>query len=140
VLVSCGGEPVGRLSGFDLATGGLNAGPGLPHGHPNLWVALALSAVVVGLVASFAARGRGTILALLAAAIVALFASAAGIASIGAEAGPHRAPLGGQPSAGATGALGETALQYGYFITLAGLLAAIAACGAALGRVGRTPP
>lgn len=143
VLVSCGGEPVGRLSGVDLATGGLNTSPGLPHGHPNLGVALALAAVVVGLIASFAARGRGAILALLAAAVVALFASAIGISTIsaGGPVGASPSPLGrlaGQPTAGSADALGQTSLQYGYFMTLAGLLAAIGACGAALGRAGRS--
>jgi hypothetical protein len=140
VLVSCGGEPVGRLSGFDLATGGLNGAPGVEHGHPNLWVALALAALVVGLVASLAVRGRGAVLALLAAAVVGLVASAIGLSTIGAG-GPvePRSPLiASQTGAVSAGAGGETKLQYGYFMTLAGLLAALAACGAALGRAGRS--
>lgn len=140
VLVSCGGEPVGRLSGFDLATGGLNGAPGVEHGHPNLWVALALAALVVGLVASLAARGRGAVLALLAASVVGLVGSAIGVSTIsaGGPVEPQRAPLVASQTGSVSGAApGETKLQYGYFMTLAGLLAALAACGAALGRAGR---
>ena len=119
VLVSCAGEPVGRLTGIDLATGD-------QLGHPNLWVALSLAAVVIGLVVSFLAAGRQAILTMAAAAIVALSASAIGVSSVttGGQAAPSQ-----QASA-----VGQVNLQYGYFITVAGLLATIAACGMALTR------
>jgi len=131
VLVSCAGEPVGRLSGVDLATGGALQSR---HDDPNLWVALSLAAVVVGIVASLLRAGRGAIVALAVAAVVALIASAIGVANVSSKmlGGPERS----QPS----GAVGGVDLQYGYVITVAGLLAAIGACGAALGGRERSPP
>jgi hypothetical protein len=136
VLVSCAGEPVGRLSGIDLATGGLTApsstSGGLPHGHPNLWVLLSLAAVIGAIIAGFLARGRRSIVAVLAASLIALAASGIGVASISSSAGD--APLRSQPAAAGSEA-GQINLQYGYFITVAGLVGAIGACAAAL--VGR---
>jgi hypothetical protein len=128
VLVSCSGEPIARVTGIDLATGGLTAhdSGGL---HPNLWVMLALAAVIAGIVASLLVRGRQAILTVFAAAVVALVASAIGVANVASSA-----PVEPQGSADA---LGAAHLQYGYFITVAGLLVAIGASGLALaGRQG----
>jgi hypothetical protein len=123
VLVSCAGQPVGRLTGIDLATGN-------QLGHPDLWVVLSLAAVIVGLVASFVLAGRQAILAVAIAAIVALIASAIGLSDIGVTTQSPGAPPVEQP----VSAVGQVNLQYGYFITLAGLLVAIAGCGMALTR------
>jgi hypothetical protein len=124
VLVSCSGEPIGRLSGIDLATGGAGQSP---HGQPNLWVVISLAAVIAGLVVSFLLRGRAAIFAVAAAALIALVTSAIGVSSLGSSA-----PAGAQRAA-----VGQIDLQYGYFITVAGLLVAIGACGMALsGRGG----
>jgi hypothetical protein len=92
----------GGLTMHDAAHGALPS----PRAGPNLWVALSLAAVIVWIVASFLMVGRQAILAMVAAAIVALGASA----------------------------IGGTNLQYGYFITVAGLLASIGARGIALTR------
>jgi hypothetical protein len=128
VLVSCSGEPIGRLSGIDLATGGAGQHP---HGQPNLWVVVSLAAVIAGLVASFLLRGRAAIFAMAAAALIALVASAVGVSSLGSSA----------PAPSQRSAAGEVDLQYGYFVTVAGLLVAIGACGAALGgRAGSNSP
>lgn len=137
VLVSCAGEPIGRLSGVDLATGltitDANSArlASLPP-HPNLWVTLALAAVVGGLVASFLARGRQAFVAMAVAAVVALVASAIGLASVVTGA---RAEV--QSAQHRSAALGSVNLQYGYMITVAGLLATLAVCGMTLasGRV-----
>jgi hypothetical protein len=135
VLVSCGGEPVGRLTGIDLATGGLtvhDAAGTLPHGSPNLWVVLSLAAVILGIVLSFLLRGRQAMLAMIATAAVALLASIGGVSSIGPS--DQTQPSHNRPLDATASGLGEVDLQYGYYITAAGLLGAIAASGAALTR------
>ena len=121
VLVSCVGAPVGRLTGIDLATGD-------QLGHPNPWVALSLAAVVVGIVMSFLVKGRRAIIAMAAAAIIALIASVVGVSSVTTTG--QALP---QPSQQAS-AVGQVDLQFGYFITVVGLLVAIGACGTALTR------
>jgi hypothetical protein len=140
VLVSCSGQPVGRLTGVDLATGGLTVpqadGGGLQHLHPNLWVLLSLAAVIFGLVASFLIRGRQALLAMGAASVVALAASGIGIASASSDPPadalrPPQRDVGAPPPAGSASAV-QVQLQYGYFINVAGLLVAIGACGVAL--------
>jgi len=147
VLVSCSGQPVGHLTGIDLATGGLtlpdSAGDTLRRENPgpNLWVIASLAAVIAGMAVSFVASRRRAILGLGACAVVALAASGIGVASASSEA--PAAALRPQPDAGAASSdasgsgLVQVQLQYGYFITLAGLLTAIGACGVALaGREG----
>lgn len=127
VLVSCAGAPVGRLTGIDLATGN-------QLGRPDLWVDLSLAAVILGLVASFVVMGRPAMVAMAIAAVIALVASAIGISNIGVSvqsAGGQERPV---------SAIGQVDFQYGYFITVAGLLAAIAACGMALTRRGSNGP
>jgi len=123
VLVSCAGEPVGRVSGLDLATGGL----GSHHADPNWWVAVSLAAVIAGLVLSFVLAARAAFVAVGAAALLALAASVVGVASATAP----RTPPAPSP---ASSSAARVELQYGYFVTIAGLLTAIGACGAGLGR------
>jgi hypothetical protein len=135
VLVSCSGQPVGRLSGIDLATGG---GMAQQHADPNLWVIVALAATISGIVVSFIFRGRAAAAGLGGLALVALAASGIGVGSAGAAApaGALRAPGAASPAADA-GSGAEVNLQYGYFITVAGLLVAVGACGATLAGRGR---
>jgi hypothetical protein len=91
-------------------------------------VVLSLAAVILGVVASFLVPGRQAIMAMALAAIIALTASAIGVSNIGASVpNPGAAPVERPVSA-----VGQINLQYGYFITVAGLLVAIAACAAAL--------
>jgi hypothetical protein len=130
VLVSCAGEPIGRLTGLELATGVMiehsgGAPPQAQRLHPDLWVALSLAAVIVGLALSFLVRGRQALLAVGAAAIVALAASAIGVASESSV---------GETAASRSQALGRVDLQYGYLVTVAGLVAAICACGVSLAQ------
>jgi hypothetical protein len=135
VLVSCSGQPVGRLSGIDLATGGatVSGGPlAQQHGDPNLWVIISLAATISGIVVSFVFRGRAAAAGLGGLALVALAASGLGVASAGASAGTGP---GATATANASGT--EVNLQYGYFITVAGLLVAIGACGATLAGRGK---
>jgi len=152
VLVSCSGQPVGRLSGIDLATGGLTAsGPEgdtlrREHGSPNLWVILSLAAVIAGLGLSFLANGRRAILGMGAGAVVALAASGVGVSNASADAPTEalrpQSDAGVASADGSGGGLVQVQLQYGYFITLAGLLTAIGACGVGLAggeRGGRLP-
>lgn len=147
VLVSCSGEPVGQLSGIDLATGGLTTPDSSAlrhtHGDPNLWVVVSLAAVLSGLVLSFLARGRPALLGMGALAVVSLAASGIGVANAGSGAPSDtlRPPptATAAPAAGSGGGLVQVDLQYGYFITLAGLLVAIGACGAGLAGRARGP-
>jgi hypothetical protein len=88
VLVSCSGEPIGRLSGIDLATGG-----GAAQGAgPNLGVMVSLAAVIGGLLASFMMKGRQAIVGMLAAAVVALIAGTIGLSTVSSsvQAQPQR--------------------------------------------------
>ena len=128
LLVSCAGEPIGRLTGIDLATGGLTT---TQHADPNYWVALSLAAVIAGIVASFVLRGRAAFPAMAVAALIALVASAIGVANVSSK-------LVAEPAkTHSANTVGWVDLQYGYFITVAGLVAAIGACGMALsGREG----
>jgi hypothetical protein len=136
VLVSCSGEPIAHLTGIDLATGGLTMqSPGktaIEAGHPNLWVMLSLAAVIGGIAASFLLQGRQALLAMATLAIVALVASAIGVSTvvtIDQAATPRQRGASSPP-------LNRVDLQYGYLMTVAGLLVAIGACGTALGRRG----
>jgi hypothetical protein len=147
VLVSCSGTPIAHLSGLDLATGGAtihnpsSGATSTQHGHPNIWVAACLLVVILGIVASFVLKGMQAIQAMLAAAAVALVLSIIGVSGISsdAQAEAQRQPIGGgdQTASQSLNGLLRVDLQYGYYITVAGLLAAIAACGLVLsGREG----
>jgi hypothetical protein len=126
LLVSCAGEPIGRLTGIDLATGGLTT---TSHADPNYWVGLSLAAVIAGIIVSFVLRDRAAFVGMAFAAIIALVASAIGVANVSAKVVGDQ-PGRSQPS----NAVGWVDLQYGYVITVAGLVAAIGASGMALSR------
>ena len=138
VLVSCSGEPIAHLTGIDLATGGLTlpavGKTAFQSGHPNLWVALSLVTVTAGILASFVMRGRQAIVAMAASAMIALAASAIGVSSVvsSAPAEPLPSPRANNPSLGQSSGLARVDLQYGYLMTVSGLLVAIGACGMAL--------
>ena len=150
VLVSCSGQPIAHLSGLDLATGGVtvrNPGTGvLQHqqGHPNLWISAALVLILGGLVAGFVLKARLAVVAMMSAAIVALVVSLIGVSGVTRsvqDEAQQQQVRGGQPVDQSLNqsmaGLFRVDLQYGYFITAAGLLAAIAACGMVLsGREG----
>jgi hypothetical protein len=131
--VSCSGEPLMHETGIQLITGvGAAAGPM----HHDLWVAATLGLVGLGLVGSFLLRGQRGALVLMAAAAAAAVASLIGV-SQEVPSAEVQAQLTASPggSAGQGGFLGAK-LEYGYFVTLGGLIAAIAAAGLAL--AGRT--
>jgi hypothetical protein len=132
--VSCSGAPLVHETGIQLITGGADtAAPG----HHDLWVAAALGLIVLGLAGGLVLRGRNAALILLATALAAAVASLIGAAqevpSAGAQAQIVAGSSGGDASARqAAGELIRAQLEYGYFVTLGGLIAAIAAAGLAL--------
>ena len=127
--VSCSGAPLVHESGIALITGGGGAAATVPA-HHDLWVAAALALVVLGLAGSMIAHGRRAAMIVTAASLCAAVASLIGV-SQAVPSADVQAQLGG--SAGQADApLVRARLEYGYFITLAGLIVAIAAGGAAL--------
>jgi hypothetical protein len=133
--VSCSGQPLVHETGMQLITGGADtAAPG----HHDLWVAAALALIILGLAGALLTRGRQ------AAGILTAAALAAGVASlIGASqevpSAQAQAQLVGGPSAGGDASERQAAaeligarLEYGYFVTLGGLIVAIAAGGLTL--------
>jgi hypothetical protein len=134
--VSCTGQPLTHESGIALITGGAGgAGAASAPAHHDLWVAASLGLVVLGLAGGLLARGRRAAVVLAAAALAAAVASLIGIsqevpgADIRAQFAGAR--LGGDASA-RQGALIRARLEYGYFVTLGGLIVAIAGAGLAL--------
>jgi hypothetical protein len=132
--VSCSGAPLVHETGIQLITGGADtAAPG----HHDLWVAGALGLIVIGLAGGLLMRGRSAAVILMAAALAAAVASLIGasqeVPSAGVQAQIVAGGSGGDASAGqAAGALIRAQLEYGYFVTLGGLIAAIAGAGLAL--------
>ena len=125
--VSCSGAPLVHETGIQLITGGADtAAPG----HHDLWVAAALGLIVLGLAGGLVLRGRNAALILLATALAAAVASLIGVSQEVPNA-EVQAQLAGEP-AGASGALVSAKLEYGYFVTLSGLIVAFAAAGLAL--------
>jgi len=147
VLVSCSGQPLAHLSGLDLATGGAtvrnpNSGA-LQHqqGAPNYWIVLTLAGVIAGAAVSFVLKARAAAVGALAAAVVSLAASVVGVSGITRDIqdeARREQPTGGpgQPADPSLAGIFRVDLQYGYFVTVAGLLAAIGAAGLSLS--GRT--
>jgi hypothetical protein len=133
--VSCSGQPLIHETGIALITG---AGA-TPPAQPNLWVAASLGFIVVGLAGCLLARGRRAAIILIAAALAAATASLIGVSQEvpGAQAQLAAGPSGGNASA-AGGAFIRASLEYGYFVTLGGLIAAIA--GGCLALAGQRPP
>jgi hypothetical protein len=133
--VSCAGQPMAHRTGIELITGGAGA---TAHAHHDLWVAASFGLAVLGLAGSLFARGRRAALILVAAALGAAVASLIGVSQEvpGADVQAQLAagPPGGDASARqAAGELVRAKLEYGYFVTLAGLIVAIAGAGLALG-------
>jgi len=137
--VSCSGQPLAHETGIELITGGGAAAPA----HHDLWVAASLGLIVVGLAGCFVARGRRAAVVLMAAAFAATAASLIGVSqevpSAEAQAQLAAGPSGGDASAGE---FIRAKLEYGYFVTLGGLIVAIAGAGLALAgqrSAGREP-
>ena len=132
--VSCSGQPLAHETGIQLITGG--AGTAAP-GHHDLWVAAAFGLIVLGLAGGLLVRGRRAAVILVAAALAAAVASLIGAAqevpSAEAQAQLVAGPSGGDASAQqAAGEFIRAKLEYGYFVTLGGLIVAIAGGGLAL--------
>ena len=131
--VSCSGQPLAHETGIQLITG-VDAGAGAAApAHHDLWVAMSFGVIVLGLVGCLLVRGQRAAVILMATAL------AAGAASlIGVSQEVPSAEVQAQLTAGPGGA-GEVIgakLEYGYFVTLGGLIVAIAGAGLAL--AGRT--
>ncbi len=135
--VSCSGQPVVHATGIQLITGGAGGIGGGVHVRHDLWVALSLGLTVLGLAGGLLVRGRRGAATLAAAALAAAVTSLIGV-SQEVPSGEVRAQLAAGPSGDASGSAGELVgarLEYGYFVTLGGLIVAIAGAGLAL--VGR---
>ena len=143
--VSCSGQPLAHETGIQLITGG---GAGAPApAHHDLWVACSLAFIVLGLAGALLARGQRGAVILMAAALAAAVASLIGVSqevpSAEVQAQLAAGPPGGDPSARrAASELMSANLEYGYFVTLGGLIVAIAGAGFALSgqrSLGREP-
>jgi hypothetical protein len=138
--VSCSGQPLAHETGIQLITGG-GAGAVAPT-HHDLWVAMSLGVIVLGLVGCLVLRGQRAAVILMAAALAAAVASLIGV-SQEVPSAEVQAQLAAGPSGG--GDAGEfigAKLEYGYFVTLGGLIVAIAGAGLALAgqRAPRSEP
>jgi hypothetical protein len=127
-------------TGIQLITGDAGGVGATYPAHHDPWVAAALGLVVLGLAGSLLARGRAAALVLTMAALAAAVASLVGasqeVPSADVQAQLAAGPPGGDAAARrAAGALIRARLEYGYFVSLGGLIAAAAAGGLAL--VGR---
>ena len=138
--VSCSGQPLAHESGIQLITGdAAGAGAGVPA-HHDLWVAASLGLIVLGLVGGLLARGQRGTMILVAAALAAAVASLIGVSqevpNAAVQAQLAAGPPGGDASARqAAGELIRARLEYGYFVTLGGLI--VAAAGGGLALAGR---
>lgn len=134
--VSCSGQPLAHETGIDLITGGAGgAGAGAPT-HHDLWVAASLGLIVLGLAGGLLARGRRAAMILMAAALGAALASLIGVSqevpSAQVQAQLAAGPSGDASARQAVGEVFGAKLEYGYFVSLGGLIVAIAAGGLAL--------
>jgi hypothetical protein len=139
--VSCSGQPLTHETGIELITGG--AGGAGAAAHHDLWVAASFGLIVLGLAGCLLARGQRAAVILMAAALAAAVASLIGVSQEvpSASAQLSAGPSGGDDSARAGEFLGAK-LEYGYFVTLGGLIVAIAGGGLALAgqrSLGRKP-
>jgi len=132
--VSCSGQPLVHETGIQLITGGAGGAGAAAPAHHDLWVAASLGLIVLGLAGCLLARGRRAAVILMAAALTAAVASLIGISQEVPSAGVQ-AQLAAGGDASARQAAGEfirAKLEYGYFVTLGGLIVAIAGGGLAL--------
>ncbi len=135
--VSCSGQPLAHETGVQFITGAGGAGAAAAA-HHDLWVAASAGLIVLGLVGCLVLRGRRAAVILMAAALAAAVASLIGV-SQEVPSAEVQAQLAAGPSGG--GDAGEfigAKLEYGYFVTLGGLIVAIAGAGLAL--AGRRSP
>jgi hypothetical protein len=135
--VSCSGQPLAHETGIELITGGAGGAGAAAPAHHNLWVAASAGLIVLGLGGGLLMRGRRAAVILMAAALGAAVASLIGVSqevpSAEVQAQLAAGPPGGDASARqAAGEFISASLEYGYFVTLGGLIAAIAAGGLAL--------
>jgi hypothetical protein len=138
--VSCSGQPLAHESGVELITGG-GAGATVPA-HHDIWVAASLVFLVLGLAGALLARGRRAAAMLTAGALAAALASVIGVSlevpNADVQAQIAAGPPSSDPSARqAASEFVRAKLEYGYFVTLGGLIVAIA--GSALSLAGRRP-
>jgi hypothetical protein len=141
--VSCSGQPLAHETGIELITGGAGGAGAAASVHHDLWVAGSLGFIVLGLAGCLLARGRRAAVILMAAALAAAVASLVGVSqevpSAEVQAQLAAGPSGGDASARqAAGEVISAKLEYGYFVTLGGLIVAIAGAGLAL--AGRRSP
>jgi hypothetical protein len=133
--VSCSGQPMVHATGIQLITGGAGGVPVGPVRH-DLWVAAALALTILALAGGLLVRGRGAAMTLAAAALAAAAASLIGasqeVPSARIQAQLAAGPSGDAASRQAAGELISARLEYGYFVTLGGLIVAIAGAGLAL--------
>jgi hypothetical protein len=135
--VSCSGQPLAHETGIELMTGGAGGAGAAGPAHHDLWVATSFGLIVLGLAGGLLVRGQRAAMILTAAALAAATASVIGVSQEvpGAEVQAQLAagPAGGDASARqAAGELIRARLEYGYFVTLGGLIVAIAGGGLAL--------
>jgi hypothetical protein len=135
--VSCSGQPLAHETGIQLITGGVGGAGAVAPARHDLWVAASFGLIILGLAGGLLARGRGAAAVLTAAALAAVVTSLIGVSqevpSAEVQAQLASGPSGGEASAGqAAGEFIRAKLEYGYFVTLGGLIVAIAGGGLAL--------
>jgi hypothetical protein len=136
--VSCSGQPLAHETGIAFITGGARGAGAVGPAHHDLWIAASFGLIVLGLAGCLIARGRRAAVVLMATALAAAVASLIGVSqevgSAEVQAQLAAGPSGGDASKQkAAGALISTGLEYGYFVTLGGLIVAVAGSGLALG-------
>jgi hypothetical protein len=135
--VSCSGQPLAHETGIELITGGAGGAGAAAPAHHDLWVAASFGLIVLGLAGGLLARGQRAAAILVAAALAAATASLIGVSqevpNAEVQAQLAAGPSGGDASARqAAGEFIRAKLEYGYFVTLGGLIVAIAGGGLAL--------
>jgi hypothetical protein len=140
--VSCSGQPVSHATGIQLITGDVGGAGAPPPVHHDLWVAAALALIVLGLAGSLLSRGRRAAAIAMAAALAAALASLVGVSrevpSADVQAQLANGGSGAHASAQAADQIVSAQIEYGYFVTLGGLVAAVV--GGALALAGQRPP
>ena len=134
--VSCSGQPLAHETGIELITGGGAGAGAVGPAHHDLWVAASFGLIVLGLAGGLLARGRQAAAILTAAALAAAAASLIGVSrevpSAQVQAQLAAGPSGDASVRQAASELIRARLEYGYFVTLGGLIVAIAGGGLAL--------
>ena len=133
--VSCSGQPLTHETGIELITGGDGRPGATVPVHHDLWVAASVGLIVLGLACSLLVRGQRAVVILIAAALSAAVASLIGVSQEVPSADVQAQLAAGPSGASARQTAGElirAKLEYGYFVTLGGLVVAIAGGGLAL--------